>query len=337
MRKSNELNLLLSVEAEEVFGSRIQEILQGRNYKISNLDVRPQVDGLYDIDFAFLSRDVTGNSGKQVLSHTLERFYEIIRNSPKLSWIQMAAAGADRPIYKEMSQRGVVITSGSGSNAGPVAQMAVAGILSLARRLPFLMENQRQKKWVPLLGPNAPQDLYTQTVLIIGWGPIGQEIGRLCKSLGMRVIGVRRQVGSDECADEIISYQELGNNLPNADWVVVACPLNDLTRGLINKKTLSLLPNGAHIINVSRGEVIVEEDLVAALESKKISGAYLDVVIKEPLDESSPLWSLPNVILTPHTAGHTKGHYEKVGKIFLDNLSRWVTNRDLRNLLNLNS
>lgn len=337
MREHDELSLLLSVEAEEIFGKRIQEVLRGRNYKISNLDVRPQTDNQYDIDFAFLSRDVTGNSGKQVLSQTLERFYEIIRNSPKLSWIQMAAAGADRPIYKEMSQRGVVITSGSGSNSGPVAQMAVTGILSLARCLPFLMQNQRQKKWVPLLGPNAPQDLYTQTVLIIGWGPIGQEVGRLCKSFGMRVIGVRRQVGSDEYADKIISYQDLDNNLPNADWVVIACPLNDITRGLINKKTLSLLPNGARVVNVSRGEVIVEEDLVAAIESEKIGGAFLDVVIKEPLDESSPLWSLPNVILTPHTAGHTKGHYEKVGEIFLDNLNRWVANKDLRNLLSFNN
>lgn len=331
MSASEMLTLLMSKQATGVFEKQVEQRMQGRTYRIVDLDALPDSQGYFGVDIAFLSRDVTGNSGKTVLAPTLERFYEIVRSSPKLQWLHTAAAGIDRPIYREVMDKGTVVTTSSGANAGPVAQMAVTGILALARRLPDLMDSQRRLAWEPLLGPRAPSDLNTQTVVVVGWGPIGQEVARLCKCLGMRVIAVRREASATPGADVVTTYGEMKSQLPSADWVVLACPLNDTTRGLFDASAFELLPDGARIVNVARGDVIIEDDLVAAVRGGKLGGAFLDVVVKEPLGSESPLWSLPNVMISPHTAGHTQGHYAAVGEIYLDNLSRFLAASPLRN------
>ena len=119
--------------------------------------------------------------------------------------------------------------------------------------------------------------------------------------------------------------------LPQADWLILACPLTDTTRGLIDRHALALLPPGAHLINVARGEVVNEPDLIAAMQSRQLAGAFLDVFAHEPLPAESPLWDLPNVIVTPHTAGHSDGHFERVAQAFVDNLARGVAGRALAN------
>jgi phosphoglycerate dehydrogenase-like enzyme len=115
--------------------------------------------------------------------------------------------------------------------------------------------------------------------------------------------------------------------------LVLACPLTQDTQGLLDRQAIGQLPPGARIVNVARGEVTVERDLIEALESGRLGGAFLDVFEREPLDPASPLWALPNVIVSPHSAGHTTGHYAAVGEIFLDNLARWCDGRSLRNTL----
>lgn len=325
------LTLLMSKQAIGVFEKQVEQRLQGRSYRIVDLETSPDASGDYGVDIAFLSRDVTGNSGKTVLAPSLERFYEIIRGSSNLKWFHTHAAGVDRPIYREMMNKGVAVTTSSGANAGPVAQMAVTGLLALARRLPELMDSQRRQAWEPLLGQRAPRDLNTQTVMVVGWGPIGQDVARLCKCLGMRVIAVRREDTATQGADAVITYAQIEQHLPSADWVVLACPLNDTTRCMMNASTFALLPEGARLVNVSRGDVIVEDDLVTAVRSGKVGGAFLDVVVKEPLGPDSPLWNLPNVIISPHTAGHTQGHYAAVGEIYLENLTRFLGSTALRN------
>lgn len=332
MSTSEMLTLLMSKQATGVLAKQVEQRMQGRPYRIVDLETSPDASGDYGVDIAFLSRDITGNSGKTVLAPTLERFYEIIRASSSLKWLHTAAAGIDRPIYREVMNKGVAVTTSSGANAGPVAQMAVTGLLALARRLPELMDSQRRQAWEPLLGPRAPRDLNTQTAMVVGWGPIGQEVARLCKCLGMRVIAVRREITPTQGADSVTTYDDMKRHLPSADWVVLACPLNDTTRGLLNASAFELLPDGARVVNVARGDVIVEADLVDAVRSGKVGGAFLDVVVKEPLEPASPLWSLPNVMISPHTAGHTQGHYAAVGEIYLDNLSRYLSATPMRNL-----
>lgn len=329
--RSAPLTLLLSEQAQQEFGERIGETLQGVPYRLVDLNAPADAEGNFNVDIAFLSRDVTADSGKQELASSLVRFYEMIGRSSSLQWLQTHAAGADRPIYGQMRQRGVSVTTASGANAVPVAQMAVTGMLLLARRFPELMDAQRRKAWEPLLGQRAPRDLAGQTAIVVGLGPIGLEIARLLKAFNVKVIGVRRSSAPCSSVDETVPFDDLTAALPKADWVFLACPLTDETRGLLNRETLSLLPKEAGVINVSRGDVIVEADLIEALQAGTIGRAYLDVLVHEPLDTSSPLWDMPNVIISPHTAGHTLGHYAAVGEIFLDNLARW---RDGKPLLN---
>ncbi|RTZ45549.1 D-2-hydroxyacid dehydrogenase [Candidimonas sp. SYP-B2681] len=321
--RSAPLTLLLSERAQQEFGERIGKTLQGVPYRLMDLNAPKDAMGNFNVDIAFLSRDVTADSGKQKLASSLVRFYEMIERSPSLQWLQTHAAGADRPIYGQMRQRGVSVTTASGANAVPVAQMAVTGMLLLARRFPELLDAQRRKAWEPLLNQRAPRDLAGQTAVVVGLGPIGLEIARLLKALNMKVVGVRRSRSPCLSVDETVPFEGLTAMLPKADWVFLACPLTDQTRGLLNRETLNLLSKEAGVINVSRGEVIVEADLIEALQVGQIGKAYLDVLVNEPLDTSSALWDMPNVIISPHTAGHTLGHYAAVGDIFLNNLECW--------------
>jgi phosphoglycerate dehydrogenase-like enzyme len=325
------LTLLLSKQAAHDFGARIEQVLCEVPYRFIHLESEPDAGGDFGADIAFLTREVTGKSGKTQLTDSLLRFYEILRGSPRLQWVHAHSAGADRPIYPELRKRNVVVTTSSGANAEPVAQMAVTGLLMLGRRMPELMDAQRRKSWEPLLGARAPNDLRNQTALVVGLGSIGQEIARLLKALGMHVIGVRRSRVPCPPCDETVAFEDLPLVLPRADWAILACPLTGQTRGLLNAASIALLPGGARVVNVARGEVAVESDLIAALGSGHLGGAYLDVFESEPLSPESPLWSLPNVIVTPHTAGHTTGHYGAVGEIFLDNLARWRDGRAMRN------
>jgi len=123
---------------------------------------------------------------------------------------------------------------------------------------------------------------------------------------------------------EVLTFETLDSALPSTDWIVLMCPLTETTRGLINARRLNLLPLGAGLVNVSRGEVVVEKDLIEALQNGNLGSAYLDVFEHEPLSQKSPLWSLPNVIVTPHSAGFSAGNEERVSQMFLDNLASWA-------------
>ncbi|WP_432725794.1 D-2-hydroxyacid dehydrogenase [Variovorax sp. W6] len=285
-----------------------------------------------DADVAFVSRDVTGLSTKHELQPHTQVFHDAMRNAPSLRWVHAHSAGADRPVYGELRARGVEVTTSSGANAGVVVQTALAGVLMLARQFPQLLAAQRAHAWSPLVGSGLPRDLAGQTAVIVGWGPIGQGLGALLAALGLRVVCVR---GSDAPAaapaHESVSYERLRTVLPRADWLLLACPLSDRTRGLVDAAALALMPSGARLVNVSRGEVVDEPALIEALRSGVLAGAYLDVFAHEPLPAASPLWDLPNVIVTPHTAGHSDGNEARVASIFLDNLRRWVRREPLLN------
>lgn len=285
-----------------------------------------------DADLAFVSRDVTGLSTKhEVLPHT-QTFHDALRHAPSLRWVHAHSSGADRPVYGELRARGVEVTTSSGANAGVVVQTALAGVLMLARKFPQLLAAQRAHAWSPLVGSGLPRDLVGQTAVIVGWGPIGQGLGALLAALGLRVVCVR---GGDAPAaapaHESVRYEQLHTVLARADWLLLACPLSERTRGLVDAAALARLPAGARLVNVARGEVIDEPALIDALRSGALAGACLDVFAHEPLPETSPLWDMPNVIVTPHTAGHSDGNEARVAAMFLDNLRRWVRNEPLLN------
>jgi phosphoglycerate dehydrogenase-like enzyme len=212
-----------------------------------------------------------------------------------------------------------------------VAHSTLGAVIALNRRFPLLADAQRRHAWEPRLGERSPRDLKGQCAVIVGMGPIGQTIARLLKMLGMTAIGVRRTGELMEACDRVIAYGDLMSVLPATDLLILCCPSSPITRGLANAKIFQAMPAGSLFINVSRGEVAIEKDVIAALQSGHLAGAYLDVFEREPLDPASPLWDMPNVIVSPHTASHSQGQNEAIFDIFLDNLARFRDGRKLRN------
>ncbi len=331
MRKLTVLTILLSAPAEARFGARIDAVLEGRPHRRVHLDAAPDASGDFGVDVGFLTRDVTGLSGKFKPSEALAHFFHILAHSRSLAWVQTHSAGTDRPVWDPIRARGIAITTGAGAMSGTVAISAVGGLVALARRFPELMDAQRRHAWEPMQEDNAPRDLAGQSALVVGLGAIGGEIARLLRAFGLRVTGVRLSGAAHPHCDATIGFDALDAHLPKADWLVLACPLTELTRGLVDAAALARLPRGAHLVNVARGEVVAEDALIAALQSGHVAGAWLDVFAYEPLNSASPLWDLPRVMVSPHTSSRAAGNYDRVGAIFLDNLARWRDGRPLAN------
>jgi phosphoglycerate dehydrogenase-like enzyme len=276
------------------------------------------------VDAAFISRDITGLSTKQVPDAALRGCYKVLRRSPQLAWVHTHSAGADRPIYAELLARGVAVTTSSGANAGVVAQTALGAVLALSRRFPQLLAAQAERRWAPLQAGPAPRDLAGQTAVLVGWGPIAQALQPLLALLGLQVVVVRRSADPAGPGIETLPFTQLQTVLPRADWLLLACPLTDETRGLVSATALQALPAGARLVNVARGEVVDQAALVTALQQGRLGGAFLDVFEHEPLPADSPLWALPEVIVTPHSAGYSDSHAPRVAALFGDNLRRWL-------------
>jgi phosphoglycerate dehydrogenase-like enzyme len=275
------------------------------------------------LDLAFFSNDIFPIYSRQ--------FFSTVRKAPALQWLHVFNAGVDHPIYTEMLQRGVRLTTSAGSTAVPIAQTAITGLLMLARNFPRWLTAQQERRWDPMRPLNFPRDLVGQTALVLGLGSIGREIARLAQALGLKVIGIRRSPQQPgDLVDELHTPDKLPLLLPRCDWLIIASPLTTETRGLINAAMLARLPTGACIINIARGEIIDETAMIAALREQRLGGAYLDVFEKEPLAES-PLWDLPNVLITPHNSAAATGNDERIYRMFLGNLECWHHGKPLRN------
>ena len=275
------------------------------------------------IELAFFSGDVFPDHSRQ--------FFSTLRKAPRLKWLHVFNVGVDHPIYREMLERGVRLTTSAGSTAEPIAQTAIMGLLALARGFPRWLAAQREHRWNPERKA-TPRDLRGQTAVILGLGRIGSEIARLARALGLNVIGVRRAGRQPaDPVDELHPPEMLPALLARCDWLVIACPLTPTTRRLMDAGMIARLPQGARLINIARGEIVDEAALIAALESGHLAGAYLDVFETEPLSAGSPLWSMPTVLVTPHNSASATGNDERVLQIFLDNLERWQQGAPLVN------
>ena len=316
--------VLVSGAARDGLGDAILTTAAGRALEWVVLE-DAFADPAQTVDAAFISRDITGLSTKHTVLQPLAACHAVLRRSSQLAWVHTHSAGADRPIYAELQARGVVVTTSSGANAAVVAQSALAGLLALSRQFPALMAAQRERRWAPLVAGAQPPDLAGQTAVLVGWGPIARTLQPLLSLLGLRVIVVRQSAAPAAAGVPAVPFTALHSVLPGADWLVLCCPLNEQTRGLVDGQALQLLPRGAHVVNVARGEVLVEAALIEALQSGHVGGAYLDVFEHEPLGADSPLWALPNVILTPHSAGNAA----RVAMIFASNLQRWLHGQPL--------
>ncbi len=317
------LRILLSEPAREQLAPAVARVLGGRPHAF--VTAGPGVDA----EIAFVSRDVTGLSTKHAVLPPTQRFYDALLGAPSLRWVHLHSAGADRPVFVELLRRGVALSTSSGANAAVVAQTALAGLLALARGFPQLMAAQRAQRWAPLIGSGLPRDLAGQTAVVVGWGPIGRQLGAFLTMLGLKLVVVRSSAEPAGPGVETVAFENLASVLPQADWLVLACPLTERTRGLVDSDALARLPAGAQLVNVARGECVDEPALAAALASGRLAGAFLDVFAHEPLPADSPLWDLPNVIATPHSAGFSDGNRARVARMFLDNLAAWQAGRAL--------
>lgn len=326
--------LLLSAQARGELGVAIAQAAGERPLALVTLEDIAG-DDTQAVDAAFISRDITGLSTKHQIHEPLAACYRVLRRSPALAWVHTHSAGADRPIYAELMARNVAVSTSAGANAEVVAQTALGAVIALSRRFAQLFAAQQRREWAPLVaaGP-APADLAGQTAVIVGWGGIAQRLQRWLTMLGLTVIVVRH--GSEPAGPGIEThrYGNLKQVLPRAQWLLLACPLSDATRRLVDAPALAALPQGAMLVNVARGEVVDEAALTEALRSGRLGGAFLDVFEHEPLPASSPLWGMPNTIVTPHAASHAAGNAARAAAIFTDNLRRWLRGEPLANLVN---
>lgn len=314
----------LSPQLEEIFGRDGYALVTAKEIHA----------GTADADICFVSREITGNSTKQNILPDTQYFYDALRASKSLKWIQIHSAGADRQIYLDLIARGVTVTTSSGASASLVAQTALTGLLSLSRRFPQLAAAQRAHIWAPFFKTGLPPDLEGQTVMIVGWGPIGQKLGAWLGALGLNLVVVRQSATARIEGARVISFADFNATLPQTDWLVLACPLTEQTTNLVSAQALAAMKSSAHIINISRGAVIDEPAMIDALQHNRLAGAYLDVFAQEPLVPDSPIWDLPNVIATPHTAGFSDGILKRMSQIFIQNLKNWHDNSPLFNVVN---
>jgi phosphoglycerate dehydrogenase-like enzyme len=243
-----------------------------------------------------------------------------------LRWMHTFSAGIDDAFFQTLLGRGVRITTSSGAHAVPIAHTVMLYLLALSRDLPGWLRDQADRRW----NPRDVRDLQGLHLGVVGLGPIGIEVARLGPAFGMQVTGLRRMVRGDEPC-ETWTLDRLDELLPWVDALVLALPLTPDTRHLVDAAALDRLKPGALLVNVARGGVVDEDALVAALRTGRVGGAGLDVFAEEPLPASSPLWSLPGVIVTPHSSGTNPGNALRASEIFLDNLGRYVRGEGMRN------
>ncbi|MDN3352130.1 D-2-hydroxyacid dehydrogenase [Actinomadura sp. DC4] len=251
-------------------------------------------------------------------------------HADSLRWVHIASAGVDRLLFPELVASDVLVTNSRGVFDEPIAEYVLGLVLCFAKDLHTTLRLQAEHRW----RHRETERVAGARALVVGTGPIGRAIGRRLAAVGMAVSGIGRTGRTgDPDLGHVRPFEELHEALAEADHVVLAAPLTDLTRDMIDSAALARMRTTARLINVGRGQLVVEKDLVRALAGGRIAGAALDVFATEPLTESSPLWEMPNVIVSPHMSGDAAGWHDRLVELFADNLARYRDGRALRNVV----
>lgn len=250
-------------------------------------------------------------------------------HDPALRWVQGPNAGYDHPIWRELVEHDVIYTRAANIWTEPMAQYITAWMLAWAQGLGGQWLRSQHHEWNQVM----PDDLTGRTVGIIGYGGIGAATARIAQAIGMKVLATRRTPGGAAHVDAMFPPDRLHEVLAAADYVVLCCPLTEATTDLIGAAEFAAMGPGTVLINVARGEVVVEGALTDALTSGTIRGATLDVTREEPLPPDSPLWDLPNIVITPHQSGEGPRGQERLDALFLENLRRYVVGDELLNVV----
>jgi len=321
---------LLSARVRAQDLDRIREAAPGA--RIVNLSVEGLADGPVDDVEVLLRGWLSSDAFDRLLAH-----------APELRWVHSATSGVERALTPAALSRGVVVTNARGVFSRPIAEHVLLMILALSRRLPQLLELQRERTWQPLEG----RELRDLTIGIVGYGSLGRAVASLARAFGSRVIATRRRPeapdepeldGDDPFPfppklDRVWGPDGLHELLAESDVVVLAAPLTPETDGMIDEAALAAMKPDAWLINVARGRLIDDGALFRALREGRIGGAALDAYREEPLAPSSPFWDVPNLILTPHTAWSSSRVLDRSIDLFCDNLRRFSAGEPLRNVV----
>ncbi len=259
---------------------------------------------------------------------------EVVRAGNTLEWVQVLSAGVEGYVnIPELVESNIVLTNGKIIQGPEIADHAMALLLTLTRNLKQFNERMNEAEWGG--APELPMvELRGKTALIIGLGGIGTQVAERAEAFGMNVIAVDpKDIPLSRTTDYVGKPDELDNLLPVADVVISCVPRTPQTEDMLNSRQFDLMKDGVYIINISRGRIINTDALVAALRSGKVRGAGLDVTDPEPLPEGHPLWSMPNVIITPHVAGSSDQIGDRRMELIKDNIARFLTDRPLRNVV----
>lgn len=255
------------------------------------------------------------------------------RRAPRLRWIQFSSSGIGGLVEQMgLPDSSILVTNVAGMHGTPLAEFALLSMLYFAKDLPSVLADQRQHRWRRF----AAHSLNGRNLGIIGLGGVGREVARLARAVGMRVAGTKRTTeGTSPDAnyvDAIYPNDDLRPLLAESDYLVLSVPLTPETDGLISEQELDAMKPGAILLNISRGAVVDEPAMIRALQSGHLGGAALDVFAEEPLPDDSPLWDMPNVLVTSHSMSTVVGENEEVVDRFIDNLHRYLAGQPLRNL-----
>ncbi|MFD7918378.1 D-2-hydroxyacid dehydrogenase [Streptomyces sp. NPDC059740] len=251
-------------------------------------------------------------------------------DGPRPAWVHTASAGVDRLLCPALVADDTLVTNARGVFEQPIAEYVAGLVIAMAKDFHGTWELQRQRRWrhretLRVAGSRA---------LVVGSGPIGRAVGRTLKALGVAVDLVGRTARpQDPEFEQVRAAAELDRLLPSADWVVCAAPLTEENRGMFARRTFALMKETARFVNIGRGPLVVERDLVAALRERRIAAAALDVFEHEPLAPDDPLWDVPHLVVSPHMSGDTLGWRDALAEQFADNFDLWAAGRTPRNVV----
>ncbi len=255
----------------------------------------------------------------------MSAFAELV--TPRLRWLQSCSSGIGHILDLDLVPDNVEITNAAGVHAAALAESVMAAVLSWAKQLERRRKNQNERRWEEL----PCIELRGKVICIIGTGHIGIATAQRARAFGLKTIGVRRSVRPSDSFDHVFSQDDLDDALASADFVVVACPLTAETQGMIGAPELGSMKRGAYLINIARGRILQDEAVLAALESGRLGGAFLDAFDPEPLPTDHPYWSAPNVTLTPHDSHASEVIGDNIVDLFCANLRRWIADEPLVN------
>ena len=262
---------------------------------------------------------------------------DLVAAARRLQWVHSAAAAVEGLLpLAELAARGIAVTNSRGVQAIPIAEHVMGGLLVLARKYDRTMEAQREHRWIQNdLIHDWPWLLYGKRMTIVGLGTIGVEVAKRAHAFGMNVTGIRRRVNDHRPSylDRALTPDQLREGLEHCDILVLSAPGVSATQGMIGAQQIAMLNRGAILVNVARAQIVDDAAMRNALASGQLGGAVLDVFEREPLEAESPLWSMPNVVITPHSSGFRESHWTEVVDLFTANVKRFQRGEPLRNVV----